>query len=61
MHGGNSGVQYRSKMLDDNSKKFFRVGGYQADFDAKNTFSGIVYDEAGVAGGRGIMAEAAPA
>jgi hypothetical protein len=35
----------------------FRVGGYQADFDAENTFSGIVYDEAGVAGGRGIMAE----
>jgi hypothetical protein len=57
MHGGNSGVQYRSKMLDDNSKKLFRVGGYQADFDAENTFSGIVYDEAGVAGGRGIMAE----
>ena len=57
MHGGNSGVQYRSKMLDDNSKKLFRVGGYQADFDDNNTFSGIVYDEAGVAGGRGIMAE----
>jgi hypothetical protein len=57
MHGGNSGVQYRSKMLDDNSKKLFRVGGYQADFDDNNTFSGIVYDEGGVAGGRGIMAE----
>ena len=54
MHGGNSGVQYRSKLLDP---KLFRVGGYQADFDAENTFSGIVYDEAGVAGGRGIMAE----
>jgi hypothetical protein len=57
MQGGNSGVQYRSKMLDDNSKKLYRVGGYQADFDANNTFSGIVYDEAGVAGNRGIMAE----
>jgi hypothetical protein len=54
MHGGNSGVQYRSKLLDP---KLFRVGGYQADFDAQNTFSGIVYDEAGVAGGRAIMAE----
>jgi len=57
MQGGNSGVQYRSKMLDDNAKKLFRVGGYQADFDANNVYSGIVYDEAGVAGGRNIMAE----
>lgn len=51
--GGNSGVQYRSKVLDP---KTFRVGGYQGDFEAGATFSGILYDEAGVAGGRGIMA-----
>src|SRR6185436_148841 len=47
----NSGVQYRSKNLGN-----FVVGGYQADFEAGKTFSGILYDEAGGAGGRGIMA-----
>lgn len=54
MQGGNSGVQYRSKLL---GKGEFgpRVGGYQADFEAGATYSGILYDEAGVAGGRGIM------
>jgi hypothetical protein len=51
--GGNSGIQYRSKMLDDNSKKLFRVGGYQADFEAGRTYSGILYEE----GGRGILAQ----
>jgi len=50
---GNSGIQYRSKLLDP---KAWRVGGYQADFDAGGGYSGILYDEAGVAGGRGIMA-----
>ena len=49
--GGNSGVQYRSKVLD---AKSWRVGGYQGDFEAGTTFSGILYDEAGVAGNRGI-------
>jgi putative heme-binding domain-containing protein len=49
---GNSGVQYRS--LD---KGTFVVGGYQADFDGANRFSGILYDEAGGAGGRGILAQ----
>ena len=49
---GNSGIQFRSKVLD---AKTFRVGGYQADFDAGNTFTGIIYDEASVAGGRGVM------
>jgi len=52
--GGNSGVQYRSKVLDAAT---WRVGGYQADFEAGKTYSGILYDEGGVAGGRGIMAE----
>lgn len=51
---GNSGIQFRSKLLDE---KGFRVGGYQADFDAGNSYSGIIYDEAGVAGGRGIMSK----
>ena len=49
----NSGVQYRSKVLDPAG---WRVGGYQADFEAGPTYSGILYDEGGVAGGRGIMA-----
>ena len=51
--GGNSGVQYRSKVMDPKS---WRVGGYQGDFEAGKTFSGILYDEGGVAGGRNIMA-----
>ena len=37
---GNSGIQYRSK---DFGK--FVVGGYQADFEAGKTFSGILYEE----------------
>ncbi len=49
---GNSGVQFRSKMMDE---KTSRIGGYQADFDAGNGFTGIIYDEAGGAGGRGVM------
>src|SRR5690606_4353992 len=43
----NSGVQYRSK---DHGN--WRVGGYQADIDATNKFTGILYDERG----RGILA-----
>jgi hypothetical protein len=49
---GNSGVQFRSKLLDPKS---FRVGGYQADFDAKGGYDGSIYDEAGVVGNRGTM------
>ena len=49
---GNSGVQFRSKVIDP---KTDRVGGYQADFDAKGGYDGSIYDEAGVAGGRGTM------
>jgi hypothetical protein len=48
--GGNSGVQYRSKHLNPNDK--YRIGGYQGDFEAGKTFSGILYEE----GGRGILA-----
>jgi type 1 glutamine amidotransferase len=47
---GNSGVQYRSQVLD---QKNWVVGGYQADFEAGNTYSGILYEERM----RGILAE----
>lgn len=47
----NSGIQYRSI-----EKSNFVAAGYQADFEAGKTYSGILYDEAGGAGGRGIMA-----
>jgi hypothetical protein len=49
---GNSGIQFRSKVLDPKS---YRVGGYQADFDAQGGYDGCIYDEAGVAGNRGVM------
>ena len=49
---GNSGLQFRSKMLNP---KTSRVGGYQADCDAGAGYDGSIYDEAGVAGGRGTM------
>lgn len=45
---GNSGIQYRSKLLD---KKAFIVGGYQADIDPSMKFAGINYEEKG----RGIL------
>ena len=51
---GNSGLQLLSKLLDPKS---YRVGGYQADFDAKAGYDGSIYDEAGVAGKRGIMSK----
>ncbi len=37
---GNSGIQYRSKDFSN-----FVVGGYQADFEAGKTYSGILYEE----------------
>jgi type 1 glutamine amidotransferase len=46
--GGNSGIQYRSKDLGN-----WVVGGYQGDFEAGETYSGILYEERG----RGILAE----
>ncbi len=46
---GNSGVQYRSAVLDP---QLMIVGGYQADFEAGTTYSGILYEERG----RGILA-----
>lgn len=52
--GGNSGVQFRGKI---DKPEMFHVGGYQADIDATNSYTGIIYDEGGVAGGRGIMSK----
>jgi hypothetical protein len=46
----NSGVQYRSKVID--AAKFI-VGGYQADFEYGEQYSGILYEEKG----RGILAK----
>ncbi len=46
----NSGIQYRSKVVDPVN---FVVGGYQADFEAGKTYSGILYEEKG----RGILAK----
>jgi hypothetical protein len=48
--GGNSGVQYRSKVMDED---LFIVGGYQADMEAGIQHSGILYEEKG----RGILAK----
>jgi len=48
LEGNNSGIQYRSKDLGE-----WRVGGYQADMDATNTYTGILYEERG----RGILAK----
>lgn len=46
--GGNSGIQYRSQDLGN-----WVVGGYQGDFEAGDTYSGILYEEKG----RGILAQ----
>jgi type 1 glutamine amidotransferase len=40
--GGNSGIQYRSFEVPDNK---WVIGGYQADFEAGDTYSGILYGE----------------
>ena len=40
--GGNSGIQYRSFEVPDNK---WVIGGYQADFEANDTYSGILYGE----------------
>jgi hypothetical protein len=48
---GNSGVQYRSKALPPGEFGPI-ISGYQADFEAGEKFSGILYEERG----RGILA-----
>jgi len=50
IEGGNSGIQYRSKVVDEEK---FVVSGYQADIDFTNKFAGILYEEKG----RGILAQ----
>lgn len=49
---GNSGVQYRAKLLAPGAFGPI-VSGYQADFEAGKTYSGILYEERG----RGILAQ----
>ena len=49
---GNSGVQYRSKLVEPGPSGPV-VSGYQADFEAGKTYSGILYEEKG----RGILAQ----
>lgn len=44
----NSGVQYRSQVLDPAQ---WIVGGYQADMDYQNRYTGMIYEERG----RGIL------
>jgi len=50
IEGGNSGIQYRSRVIDDAE---FIVGGYQADIEVSNNYTGINYEERG----RGILAQ----
>jgi hypothetical protein len=49
---GNSGVQYRAKELAPGEFGPI-ISGYQADFEAGKTYSGILYEERG----RGILAK----
>jgi hypothetical protein len=48
----NSGIQYRSRHLTNEAAPFV-VAGYQADFEAGKTYSGMLHEERG----RGILAE----
>jgi len=50
LEGGNSGIQYRSKVVDPQEHI---VAGYQADMDGANQYTGILYEERG----RGILAK----
>ena len=47
----NSGVQYRSRWVKDRGK--WELTGYQADFDADNVYTGLLYE----AWGRGVMTQ----
>jgi hypothetical protein len=47
---GNSGIQYRSKLVDP---KAFVISGYQGDFEVGTKWSGILYEEKG----RGVLAK----
>jgi hypothetical protein len=54
--GGNSGIQYRSFKLPK-GKDRWRVGGYQADIDSGERYSGILYGEQfrGILADRGLI------
>jgi hypothetical protein len=47
----NSGIQYRSKKFPNAKDNHWVVGGYQADMDGENAYTGICYEERG----RGIL------
>jgi hypothetical protein len=51
-NNGNSGIQFRSKINDPPT---LHVGGYQADIDDAGRYTGSIYDESGIAGGRNTM------
>jgi len=48
-HSGNSGIQFRSVLENATTK---HVGGYQADTDPQNGYTGGIYDESSKAGRR---------
>ena len=52
IEGGNSGIQYRS-FVKPGKHDGWRIGGYQADFEAGERYSGICYGE----GFRGILSD----
>ena len=52
INGGNSGIQYRS-FKKGGKNDGWRIGGYQADFEAGDRYSGICYGE----GFRGILSD----
>ena len=51
LYNHNSGIQYRSKHLPAAGDNKWVVGGYQADMDGVNQYTGICYEERG----RGII------
>jgi hypothetical protein len=51
LHNGNSGIQYRSIEKPQEWGRWV-IGGYQADMDGANQYTGILYEERG----RGIVA-----
>jgi hypothetical protein len=52
IEGGNSGIQYRS-FVKSGDHDGWRIGGYQADFESGDRYSGICYGEAF----RGILSD----
>jgi hypothetical protein len=52
MENHNSGIQYRSKTVDNDQNKWVMMG-YQADMDESHTYTGGLYEERG----RGVLAK----